>query len=326
MEMIKAYLTNNPYYKKAAPMNPRGIFLHSVGCSQPKAEVFIKSWNKPEFTRACVHAFIDANTGTIYKTLPWDIQGIHTGKTATNKTHIGIEMCEPPTNAIRYVNGVLEIVDRDLAIEYVRRTWSSAVKLFASLCEAYKLNPFTPHVILSHSEAHKLGLASNHGDPEHLWNSLKIGYDMNSFREAVSNAMNKQLYRVRKRKDDILSQLGAFQYLASAKALVDANPEYSVFDKEFNVVYSHTVCPFPVETPEDKVTLSNVLETTAELNMRYGAGTSKPIKTVLKKGTQVVWYGEYTTINDIRWFLVHTIDDEQGYISSNYVKGVGTYK
>ena len=65
MEMIKAYLTNNPYYKKAAPMNPRGIFLHSVGCSQPKAEVFIKSWNKPEFTRACVHAFMDATTGTI---------------------------------------------------------------------------------------------------------------------------------------------------------------------------------------------------------------------------------------------------------------------
>ena len=36
--------------------------LHSVGCPQPSAQVFVNSWNSADKS-ACVHAFIDANTG-----------------------------------------------------------------------------------------------------------------------------------------------------------------------------------------------------------------------------------------------------------------------
>lgn len=44
-------------------------------------------------------------------------------------------------------------------------------------------------VIISQREGCARGLASNHGDPEHLWNQLGTGYTMNGFRKAVQAAM-----------------------------------------------------------------------------------------------------------------------------------------
>ena len=44
-------------------------------------------------------------------------------------------------------------------------------------------------VIISHKEGCVRGVASNHGDPEHLWNQLGTGYTMNGFRKAVQAAM-----------------------------------------------------------------------------------------------------------------------------------------
>ena len=53
----------------------------------------------------------------------------------------------------------------------------------------YKLDPLGDGVIVSHKEGHKRGIASNHGDPEHLWKQLGMGYTMDTFRKAVKNAM-----------------------------------------------------------------------------------------------------------------------------------------
>ena len=36
---------------------------------------------------------------------------------------------------------------------------------------------------------HSRGIASNHGDPEHLWMRLDMGYTMDTFRKAVKAAM-----------------------------------------------------------------------------------------------------------------------------------------
>ena len=47
-------------------------------------------------------------------------------------------------------------------------------------------------VILSHKEGHARGIATNHGDPEHLWNGLHMGYTMDGFRKAVKNLMRKK--------------------------------------------------------------------------------------------------------------------------------------
>ena len=72
MKLVQAILTKNPCYTAGRKITVKGLMLHSVGCPQPKASVFINSWNSASFDRACVHAFIDANDGTVYQTLPWN--------------------------------------------------------------------------------------------------------------------------------------------------------------------------------------------------------------------------------------------------------------
>lgn len=191
MKLIEFIMKNNPCYKAGKKITVKGLMLHSVGCPQPKASVFINSWNKASYNNACVHAFIDGNDGTVYQTLPWNYRGWHcaSGKNGSgNNTHIGVEMCEPA--CIKYTGGSsFTCSDKATARAVVKRTYQSAVELFAMLCKKYNLNPTADGVIISHSEGYKRGIASNHGDPEHLWRGLGLSYTMAGFRNDVKKAM-----------------------------------------------------------------------------------------------------------------------------------------
>lgn len=37
MGIVQAYATKNRCYQMSAPLTPRGIMLHSIGCPQPNA-------------------------------------------------------------------------------------------------------------------------------------------------------------------------------------------------------------------------------------------------------------------------------------------------
>lgn len=188
MKIVESILSNNPCFKAGKKIVVKGLMLHSVGCPQPSAETFVKKWNSPQESRACVHAFIDGNTGTVYQTLPWDHRGWHSGG-SSNNTHIGVEMCEPA--CIRYTGGAtFSCSNRTTAMEVVTRTYNAAVELFAFLCKQYHLDPLADGVIISHKEGHARGVASGHGDPDHLWNGLESGYTMDGFRRDVRAAMN----------------------------------------------------------------------------------------------------------------------------------------
>jgi len=100
MRISKSILTKNPCYKAGKTITVKGLMLHSIGCNQPSAMSLIESWNTSS-AKVCVHGFIDANTGKVYQTLPWNRRGWHCGGSA-NGTHIGIEMCEP--DCIKYTN------------------------------------------------------------------------------------------------------------------------------------------------------------------------------------------------------------------------------
>ena len=190
MKIVEHFLTRNRCYQAAKQNTKGGLMLHSVGCPQPSAQVFVNSWNSADKS-ACVHAFIDANTGDVYQTLPWEYRGWHCGSGPNgsgNNTHIGVEMCEPA--CIRYTGGArFTCSNVEEARAAVRRTYESAVQLFAELCERFRLDPLADGVILSHEEGHKRGIANNHGDPVHLWNQLNMGYTMDGFRKAVKAAM-----------------------------------------------------------------------------------------------------------------------------------------
>lgn len=208
MNITKNILTKNPCYKAGKTIKVKGIMLHSVGCPQPNAMAFTKSWNTPS-SQVCVHGFIDGNTGKVYQTLPWNHRGWHCGGTA-NGTHIGIEMCEP--DCITYTSGAnFTCSDKARARAIAERTYKSAVELFAYLCKEYSLNPLSDGVILSHNEGFARGLTSNHADPEHLWKALKMPYTMDGFRQDVKSAMNPTIFRV---------QVGAFSKEQNAKNLL----------------------------------------------------------------------------------------------------------
>lgn len=159
----------------------------------------------------------------------------------------------------------------------MRGTYKTAVELFAMLCKQYKLDPLADGVIISHREGNKRGVASNHSDPEHLWNQLGMGYTMDGFRRDVKAAMagsgdsaapakpdtdSEQMYRVRKAWDDPKSQTGAFRVLENAKKACGEG--YTVYDKDGKAVYSKAVSKLPYLV-QVKVT---------DLNIRKGPGTN----------------------------------------------------
>lgn len=194
MKLVQHYLTKNPCYRVGKKITVKGIMLHSIGVNQPDANVLISSWDNPDYDAACVHGFIDANDGTIYQTLPWDMRGWHCGRSGNN-THIGVEMCEP--KGIRYWRGSSQFEvtgDVEIIREQVRKTYNSAVELFAYLCKEFNLDPTRPGVIMSHHEGYLAGIASNHGDPEHLWtkSTLQLPYTMDMFRHDVKLELDKR--------------------------------------------------------------------------------------------------------------------------------------
>lgn len=72
-----------------------------------------------------------------------------------------------------------------------------------------------------------------------------------------------------------------------------------------------------------KDSLAGSYKTTANLNMRNGAGSSWPVMVVLQKGTTVRNYGYYTEVKGIKWLYVQVICNNTvytGFCSSAYLK------
>ena len=190
MKIIKRICAKNPCYRQGRKITVRGLMLHSVGCPQENALAFINIWDNADYGSACAHGIVGGD-GKAYQTLPWDHRGWHCGRGAKgsgNDTHIGIEMCEP--DCIRYTGGAGFVCsDARRAKKVVKKTYKSAVALFARLCEKYGLDPLEDGVILSHREGCARGIATNHVDPEHLWRGLGLPYTMDAFRAAVAKKM-----------------------------------------------------------------------------------------------------------------------------------------
>lgn len=190
MEIIEAFAAKNKCYQAGAALVPRGLMLHSIGTPQPSAAALARYFDQyqPGGQSVCVHAFAQAD-GTVYQTLPWEMRGWHCGG-AANNTHIGIEMTEPGAG-MAYAEAAAQITG----------TYRTAVALFAQLCETYGLDPLADGVIIGHAEGHRRGVASNHADPEALWQQYGMGYTMDGFRAAVAEAMNENDY---KEDDDMI--------------------------------------------------------------------------------------------------------------------------
>ena len=169
MNITQQYATTNECYKSGAKLNVRRLMVHSTACPGVPAVNFANSWNtyRPNGKKVCVHAFLDDTS--CYQLLPWTMQAWHCAG-AGNQQAIGIELCEPSDYADR---------------KYFEKVIKNAIEVYAYLCKQYNIDPAN---IISHKEGHSMGIASNHGDPDHWWKY--IGYTMDNFRNDVSNCLN----------------------------------------------------------------------------------------------------------------------------------------
>lgn len=186
-EHIIAYAVKNDCYKSAQHLKPQGIVVHSTGANNPflrryvdapkevGSNVYGNHWNnpKPDGRSVCVHAFIgyDINSEVrVAQILPYNIAPWGCGRGAKgtfNNTHIQFEICE---------DGLTNRA-------YFEKAFGEAAEYCAYLCYMFGLEVSS---IVSHSEAYKLGYASNHGDCDH-W-LKKFGWTMDTFRNNVRKA------------------------------------------------------------------------------------------------------------------------------------------
>lgn len=313
MKLVQSILTKNPCYTAERKITVKGLMLHSVGCPQPKASVFINSWNRASFDSACVHGFIDGNDGTVYQTLPWNHRGWHAGGSANN-TYIGVEMCEPA--CISYTSGSgFTCSDMADAKATAKRTYEAAVELFAMLCKQYGLNPLTD--IVSHKEGHTKGIASNHGDPEHLWNGLKMGYTMDTFRQAVKEKMNGT------GEAPVISgtQASAFKNLSENDVIAKVGPLFNADMKQSGILASVSLAQFILESGYGKSELAqnanNCFGMKKVLSGNNWEGSVWDGKAIYTQKTQEYKSGRYETItSDFRRYpcVENSIADHSAYL------------
>lgn len=332
MNLHKLIFTECDAYKAGRKIEPKGVMVHSTGANNPTLRRYVgpddgllgenkynNHWNKPG-VGASVHAFIgklkDDNIAT-YQVLPWDCRAGHCASGANgsgNNTHIAFEICEDDLKDAAYFNKV----------------YTEAVELTAMLCKEYNLDPMADGVVICHSEGHKRGIASNHGDVMHWF--PKHGKSMDTFRTDVNAllkaasapAKSDQMYRIRKTWSDASSQIGAYENLENAKNACKAG--YTVFDKDGKAVYT-------VEIPDAASNTSVRVEyaqkftkskagtyrvNASVLNLRAGASTIKPIIEKLQNGAKVECYGYHTDA----WLYVQTANGNKGFCHSSYLRKV----
>lgn len=121
------------------------------------------------------------------------------------------------------------------------------------------------------------------------------------------------LYRVRKTWTDAKSQLGAYSQLANAKAMVDKNPGYSVFDGSGNVVYAGKTATTTTFTPY-------LVKVTADvLNIRKGAGTNYGTNGAIRNKGVYTIVAEANGKGATKW---GKLKSKAGWISLDYTKKV----
>ena len=315
MKLVQSILTKNPCYTAGRKITVKGLMLHSVGCPQPKASVFINSWNSASYNRACVHGFIDGNDGTVYQTLPWNHRGWHCGGSGNN-THLGVEMCEPA--CIKYTSGSnFTCSDKAAARAVAKRTYEAAVELFAMLCRQYNLNPTADGVIVSHREGHSRGIASNHGDLEHLWNGLGVGYTMDGFRKAVKAKMSGGTADI----SGSGLQASFLKNLSEADVIAKVGLLFTADQRESGILASVSLAQFILESGYGKSELAqnanNCFGMKKSLSGNTWDGSAWDGKSIYTKKTQEYENGAYVTVtSDFRKYpsVEKSIADHSAYL------------
>ena len=159
------YATQNGAYRAGRTISiHQGCVNHSVGCAQPKADVFFNSMNKTSAQWGVNAILGDFHTGEgrILVTLdlkarPW---GCGAGsKGSWNNTKIQWEVCEPAGHT--YAGGTMIAYDVEKNQGYFDRMWKMLVawNVYCAVKLGYPVSG-----ISDHAESYRAGYGSNHSD------------------------------------------------------------------------------------------------------------------------------------------------------------------
>jgi N-acetylmuramoyl-L-alanine amidase len=226
MEIIQCYQTKNPCYRKGTPMKPVGIVVHSTGANNPHLCRYVdcperlgvnrygNHWNRPE-AATLVHGAIGLDKEgfvTVVNTLPYTMAAWGVGKGSRGSYnydptgHIQFEMCEDDLTDPSYFDQVM----------------GTAVAYCARLCREYGL---AAESVVSHKEAHALGYASNHGDPEN-WMG-RFGMTMKDFRARVRAKLKGEVTIMGKvvNRDELVAWIDAHAVEVEEQPEPEVKPE-----------------------------------------------------------------------------------------------------
>ena len=226
MEIIQCYQTKNPCYRKGTPMKPVGIVVHSTGANNPHLCRYVdcperlgvnrygNHWNRPE-AATLVHGAIGLDKEgivTVVNTLPYTRAAWGVGKGSRGSYnydptgHIQFEMCEDDLTDPSYFDQVM----------------GTAVAYCARLCREYGL---AAESVVSHKEAHALGYASNHGDPEN-WMG-RFGMTMEDFRARVRAKLKGEVTIMGKvvNRDELVAWIDAHAVEVEEQPEPEVKPE-----------------------------------------------------------------------------------------------------
>lgn len=247
VNIIEAHCKNFKRYgtKRAAEMD--SIEIHTIGCAQNTAEKIRNNMDQYS-PGGIVHAICDAEmVGKVLVLLPDDNVAWADAGYGNNHSYT-VEVAESDHMKYKENSASYTVLDAARFEEDIRRGYATAVVFVAMKCLAYGFNPQKKlknglHQVYSHQEANRLGLASAHVDPTHVWD--RFGLTMDKFRSDVAASMEGsnilaygeiRWYRVRVSWDRPETQRGAYEILGNA---IDACPAgYRVYDADGQLEYT----------------------------------------------------------------------------------------
>lgn len=209
-KFIKSIAKDSRCYREAGARVglPSGIVIHGTGCENP----WLHRWvigdgveishnpnlnyyggkNNPICTPHAAAGLTDDGDICIVQVLPYEHKCwcCGSGKRGSyNQTHIQIEISQCIARGEKYCRDIFRAVAE----------WC------ADLCVQYKIEPDD---IVSHKEAHSLGYANNHGDPENWLDEFDLS--MNWFRDMVRVYLDDREGKTPDKSANWAVQLGAF--------------------------------------------------------------------------------------------------------------------
>lgn len=191
MDILKKPAKNFKRYgqKRTGPSD--SIEIHSIGTSQNTALNVFNSMNQYN-PGGIVHAIISADENNeVLEILPDDnVAWADAGY--GNQHSYTIELCESDSMKYQPNSARFTILNEAKFLKDIQRGYDRAVEYVAIKCKQFGFDPMKKlsnglYQVYSHQEANKLGLASAHVDPSHIW--PYIDKDMDKFRKEVKEAM-----------------------------------------------------------------------------------------------------------------------------------------